>query len=60
MISEIKIETLAEPPQTLPGIETMNEELLNKSARESHIDASNHRYPCCIVWTPIPLLTYFS
>ncbi|KAB7508162.1 Transmembrane protein [Armadillidium nasatum] len=22
-------------------------------------DTSEHRYPCCIVWTPLPLITWF-
>ena len=25
---------------------------------ELHVDASKDRFPCCIVWTPIPLITW--
>lgn len=33
--------------------------MIHESADESmDIDLTNHRYPFCIVWTPIPLLTW--
>ena len=30
----------------------------NYSIMDSAIDPARHRFPFCIVWTPIPLLTY--
>lgn len=24
------------------------------------MDVKRHRYPCCIVWTPLPLLSYVT
>ena len=68
--SDINIDRLAEnysnrsinnqTSTTIP-IDTMNEELITaiKGSKESnHIDAKYNRYPCCIVWTPLPLITW--
>ena len=40
-------------------IDKMNEELLTsiKSSKDSQIDSKYDRYPYCIVWTPLPLIT---
>lgn len=42
-------------------IDKMNEELLTsiKSSKDSQIDSKYDRYPFCIVWTPLPLITWF-
>jgi hypothetical protein len=42
-------------------MERMNSELRSsiKASRENQIDAKNNRYPYCIVWTPLPLITWF-
>jgi hypothetical protein len=42
-------------------IERMNSELISsiKSSKENQIDKVAHRYPYCIVWTPLPLITYY-
>ena len=29
----------------------------NSEASQDYIDVKNHRFPHCIVWTPIPLIT---
>lgn len=41
-------------------MDIMNQELINsiKNSKENQIDPNNNRYPCCIVWTPLPLITY--
>ena len=42
-------------------MDRMRDELVTsiKSAKDSQIDPANDRYPCCIVWTPLPLITWF-
>ncbi|KAK8719868.1 hypothetical protein OTU49_013724, partial [Cherax quadricarinatus] len=35
------------------GTSSQNPDLIGK------MDHKHHRYPCCIVWTPLPLLTWF-
>ncbi|CAF0742381.1 unnamed protein product [Brachionus calyciflorus] len=42
-------------------MDIMNQELISsiKNSRENQIDHNNNRYPCCIVWTPLPLITWF-
>ena len=42
-------------------MERMRDELVTsiKSAKDNHIDPQTDRYPCCIVWTPLPLITWF-
>lgn len=41
-------------------MERMRDELITsiKSAKDSQIDPHNDRYPCCLVWTPLPLITW--
>ncbi len=34
-----------------------NEEMFFKNDRDNQVNHDNQRYPYCIVWTPIPLLT---
>lgn len=42
-------------------MERMRDELITsiRSAKENQIDPQNDRYPCSIVWTPLPLITWF-
>ncbi|RNA30262.1 transmembrane protein -like [Brachionus plicatilis] len=39
----------------------MNQELISsiKNSKENQIDAVNNRFPGCIVWTPLPLISWF-
>ncbi len=50
-----------EPQSNSVDIEKMNQELLKSSKSSSlndkQIDSENDRYPYCIVWTPLPLIT---
>lgn len=50
-----------EPQSNSIDIEKMNQELLkpskSSSLNEKQIDSENDRYPYCIVWTPLPLIT---
>jgi len=51
----------SEPQSNSIDIEKMNQELLksskSSSLNEHKIDSENDRYPYCIVWTPLPLIT---
>lgn len=40
-------------------IDRMNEELIAsiRNSKDNQIDSRNDRYPYCIVWTPLPLIT---
>lgn len=42
-------------------MDRMNSQLIDsiKSSKENQVDANNDRYPYCIVWTPLPLITWF-
>lgn len=37
---------------------TLSNEDLSRSSGRREIDVPRHRYPFCIVWTPIPMLTW--
>lgn len=41
-------------------MDKMNQELINsiKNTKENQIDPKNDRFPLCIVWTPLPLITF--
>ena len=40
-------------------IDIMNDSLITsiKNSKENQIDPTNDRFPCCIVWTPLPFIT---
>lgn len=40
-------------------MDRMNQELISsiKNSKQNQIDSLNNRFPCCIVWTPLPLIT---
>lgn len=45
-------------PDHIKNIElTMNSDYSSMSTKESQIDPSSQRFPTCIVWTPLPLIT---